>query len=567
MEHGRLPDNFLLEVTRIPGSKEKVCLQAIEHYKQYTNHPDNVVREIARAMVGNLTEYYETSHEGSKNLDIALPHLSETANFLDGKNTTSMDVQSTARIKSFYSAYEKLLGQCANNLQSQKVIPEHGLIKDLIATRDVLYPRYQLRHEPQTFYKSVYKTILEYMEYIDDLSKVNPDYGFEFIGEEKQRELGKPKKYSTDLSEISVPDKDFLDYALEIKNVPHVYRNLVACSQKLDSTTILDNMIALQTLKDKEKVKELPLVKTLKNEINKETLLSFRNDLEQEVINSMTKNMYKDFCDKSKEDFSYIYKFSLKPEHKDFLDIIDKIDEAVKMNRWNVDFLNTNEYQNITKGILNQKADALLRKREELFETELAEIKELDLQQYGEHLYTAKKLKNFSLCVKDYMRNPKESLYQSLHIAVKTPFGFYEKQFRTEAQHNFAEYGHASHSNTYKPYEKENFHVLKVCTPLMPKRDEYGEIITPIQLVPSTLDEAIKEYYHKGFEFFSGGISLELFEKIYRNENDFDNAMLALGPSKGGMMSRLKPKFSFPKFMSRPKKGPSTDDSDPHDNR
>ena len=61
------------------------------------------------------------------------------------------------------------------------------------------------------------------------------------------------------------------------------------------------------------------------------------------------------------------------------------------------------------------------------------------------------------------MRNPKEALYQSLHMAVKTPFGFYEKQFRTESQHNVAEYGYASHSNTYKPYEKENFHILKIC--------------------------------------------------------------------------------------------------------
>ena len=570
MELGRLPDNFLLEVTRIPGPKEKVCLQAIEHYNHYVNHPDIIVRELARAMVGNLNEYYEISNKGSKNFEIALPHLSEAVNFLDAKNTASMDVQSTARIKSFYSTYEKLLIQCANTLQANKPIPTNGLIKDLIATRDVLYPRYQLKHEPQTFYRFVYKTILEYMEYIDELSKENPEYGFEFIGEDKQRELEKPKQYSSDLNEISVPEKDFLDYALEIKNIPHIYRRLVACSQKLDSSIILDNIIALQNSHNEEKIDELPLIKNIKNEINKETLISFRNNLEQEVINYMNKDMYKNFKTKSREDFLYIYKFTLKPEHKDFLDIVSNIDEAIELDNWNVNFFkNSNLYSNVTKGILSEKADELLRTREELFQNELEEIKNIDLQQYGEHFHIAQKLKYFSLCIKDYMRNPKEALYQSLHMAVKTPFGFYEKQFRTESQHNVAEYGYASHSNTYKPYEKENFHILKICTPLMPKRDETGEIISPIELMPSTLDEAIKEYYHTGFETFSGGIPLDVFRKIYNTEESFYKAMMEIGPSKGGMMSRLTSKFSLSKLFQKPKQVLflSTDDSDPHNNR
>ena len=81
-----------------------------------------------------------------------------------------MDVQSTARIKSFYSAYEKLLGDCLNHYKNRTPIPEHELINDIIATRDVLYPRYQLKNEPQTFYKLVYKTVLDYMEYIDTLN-------------------------------------------------------------------------------------------------------------------------------------------------------------------------------------------------------------------------------------------------------------------------------------------------------------------------------------------------------------------------------------------------------------
>ena len=159
-----LPDNFLLDITNIPGSSDDVCLTSIEHYRDFLYHPDPIVANIAQAMIGNLTEYYNISHKGSLNFELALPHLSEMANFMDSKNTPQMDIESTARIKSFYSLYEKLLMECSDRLEKKTAIPTSGLAYDIIATRDVIHPRYQFRLEPENFYRHVYGLILEYIK-------------------------------------------------------------------------------------------------------------------------------------------------------------------------------------------------------------------------------------------------------------------------------------------------------------------------------------------------------------------------------------------------------------------
>lgn len=163
------------------------------------------------------------------------------------------------------------------------------------------------------------------------------------------------------------------------------------------------------------------------------------------------------------------------------------------------------------------------------------------------------------------MRHPKETGYQSFHIVVKTPFGRYEKQFRTQDQHHFAEYGHASHSNSYKPYEKESFHRLKVYTPLMPRRDENKEIILPIRLEPLGLEEAIKKYYHKDFSFFSDGLSMDQFQEAH--PNDFDEAMLALSQPNEKLLERISKGFSFLKKIKYKLLPKTINDNSPFDNR
>ena len=95
----QLPEDFILDITELAGSGNTACLIAIEHYRQFLNSENPIVRQISQAMVGNLTEYYNISHPGSMNFELALPHLSEMANFMDSKNTPQMDIESTARIK------------------------------------------------------------------------------------------------------------------------------------------------------------------------------------------------------------------------------------------------------------------------------------------------------------------------------------------------------------------------------------------------------------------------------------------------------------------------------------
>lgn len=561
-----LPEYFLLDITNLAGSSDTVCLKAMQHYKEYLEYPNPVVQQISKAMVGNLTEYYNISHQGSFQLETALPHLSDVANFMNSKSSPNMDVQSIARIKSFYSAYEKLLSSCAENLEKKNPIPSNGFAKDLIATRDILYPRCQFRNNPQVFYKQVYSTILEFMEYIDELSKENPEYGFVPVSAEKQTAVMKPKKYHFPDGEIvTIPEKDFLSYAFSEKGIPEVYRNLVTISTKLDPEIISKDILKIQT-KSINNVYDLPTIQILQNEIKKEALVDFRNNLEQEFLDSMPadSSMLKNYITRNKEDFIYIHK-GLEPLYKDYLEIISNIDTALKDGK-------TPTYlaSHLVGGTTTQKA---IEKKLSLSEAEqksklkniIDELSNLNLNHFELDLATAKKLQYFASCSKDYMRHPKETGYQSFHIVVKTPFGRYEKQFRTQDQHHFAEYGHASHSNSYKPYEKESFHRLKVYTPLMPRRDENKEIILPIRLEPLGLEEAIKKYYHKDFSFFSDGLSMDQFQEAH--PNDFDEAMLALSQPNEKLLERISKGFSFLKKIKYKLLPKTINDNSPFDNR
>lgn len=560
-----LPRNFLLEITKIPGSKDEVCKKAIAHYKLYATYPDPSISKIAEAMVGNLTEYYDISHQGSHKFELAIPHLSDVANFMDSKNTPIMDIQSTARIKSFYSLYEKLLLECSNKLEKNKDIPTKGLAKDIIATRDVLYPRYQFKNDPQAFYKSVYGAVLEFMDYIDELSQENPEYGLEPLTPEKQYEFQRPKRYTFSQDDVTIPEKDFIDYALEIKKVPQIYRILSSLPDDFDQEKILTDIQKIQNAISEDEIHDLPLVKALKNQIKKESLITFRDNLEKKIFSSITtKQMYDDYRNMSPEDFIYVYEKALKPEFKDYISIISTIDDSMKKGVEPTQLAAIITGEKITRDALATEFELAALNQECYLETSIFHLNTLDIQNFAQNYKQAKKIQHYAACSKDYMRYPKEVGYQSLHTIVNTPFGQYEKQFRTYEQHKYAENGPASHSQTYKPYEKENFHRLKVCTPLMPARNDDDDIITPIQLAPLSLNDAIKEYYHKDFKFFSG-MSMEMFELAH--PDDFDEAMLALSEQNDNLMTRIRNTFRFLKDRLTPRQKaliapPTTDNGD-----
>lgn len=553
-----LPEDFILDITGIPGSSSDVCLIAIEHYKQFINSQNILVRQISAAMIGNLTEYYNLSNKGSLNFELALPHLSEMANFMDSKNTPQMDIESTARIKSFYSTYEKLLLECSELLEHGKALPTSSLAYDLIATRDVLYPRYQLRLEPQAFYKHVYGLILEYMEHIDDLSEEDSRYGFEEIPPHKQIEISRPKKFNFIPDETYViPDKDFIDFAFEIKNIPEIYRYLTSLPPNMGSADIKSDIEQIKKNPKSTEITSLPLVKAIKNQLRKENLLEFRNSLEEDLLSIMVNpKMLKEYKELSAEDFIYIYKQRLAPYQRDFARIIEYIDQTISSGNYDfrLNFSNFIKEGTMSEQLVDDLLTRQLSKQYNSLKLKLALIAETDLETFDQLFEEASQITYFSRCAKDYMRNPKETGYQSFHIIVRTPFGRYEKQFRTAAQNDFAEHGHASHSATYKPYEKENFHRLKIFQPLMPKRNENGDIITPITLEPLDFGSAVKAYYHQDFSFFANGLTFEEFQA--EHAEDFDIAMFELSNSNTseGMLDRIAKAFSslkpFEFFMS-----------------
>lgn len=558
MDIKHLPPNFLIDITKIPGSSDSVCLIAIEHYKQFLDHPDPIIKQLAQAMVGNLTEYYGISHIGSPNLDAALPHLSDMSNFMDSKNSPNMDIQSTARIKSFYSAYEKLLLECSERLERNEPLPTSSISTDLIATRDILYPRYHFKFQPQKFYHLVYRTILEYMEFIDNLSESDPRYGFVEVEKSKKINMTHPQKTDFEPDEsFSVPDRDFKDFALEIKGVPNIYRYLTPLTTNMSELEIRQDIETMQNPDcSQEDLFRLPLTKALISDLQKQRLLAFRNQLEQDFIdNVIPKNpkskMWQEYRQIPTQNFLYIYKHSIKPEYRDYLPIIDAIDQAITSGTYRVDWDTL-----ITSSEASQKAIAALLHEESITQSAILSdrlelLRSMDLDNFDRNMGIAKKIEYYAACSKDYMRFPKGTGYQSFHVLVRAPFGIYEKQFRTEDQDRIAEHGHASHSKIYKPDEKEYFHRLKICTPLMPMRDENSEIISPLQLEPLSFDEAIIAYYHKPFEVFSGGLSLKAFRAQYPDEDDFDEAILALSQPNEKFANKISNAFNFLKNLRK----------------
>ena len=162
---------------------------------------------------------------------------------------------------------------------------------------------------------------------------------------------------------------------------------------------------------------------------------------------------------------------------------------------------------------------------------------------FSEKFQKACRILDYDACSKDYMVYPKDNGYQSFHIRINTPFGTYEKQFRTDKQHSFAEKGNASHSLNYKPDVKTSFHRLKIPSPFIPKRDSNGDIIRPTELGVAPFEHAVAFYYGIPFSAFVDGKSFEEFESQFYTKEDFDKALLDLSPKDSNFITKLLNKF------------------------
>lgn len=166
-----------------------------------------------------------------------------------------------------------------------------------------------------------------------------------------------------------------------------------------------------------------------------------------------------------------------------------------------------------------------------------------DMPNFYAKFQKACRILHYDACSKDYMANPKDNGYQSFHIRINTPFGPYEKQFRTEQQHSFAEKGHASHSLNYKPDVKTSFHRLKVPSPFVPKRDSHNDLIIPTELGVASFEHAVKFYYGIPFSTFANGKTFEEFQAQFSTKEEFDQALLDLSPTDNNFMTKLLNKF------------------------
>ena len=112
----------------------------------------------------------------------------------------------------------------------------------------------------------------------------------------------------------------------------------------------------------------------------------------------------------------------------------------------------------------------------------------------------------YSKYIKDYIKYPKDSLYQALHVRYFLNNIPFETQIKTQQMHEFAEYGAASHKY-YKPRSSFNIHKVPQELGFIKKDDGYK-----IDFLPT--DESIKLYYGYSFED-KFGITFQSFTKSF----------------------------------------------------
>ena len=143
-----IPEDFIFDIASVPGSSDEVCQKTIKHYEKMKEKPDLDARlvNICNGIIGALTEYYKLASRSSENLRGVLPHISEAARFMESQTTVDIDIESSGRIKSFYSEYVKIIDRVKEFVEHDKAIPMDGFLEDTWATRDIIHPRHDMRY-------------------------------------------------------------------------------------------------------------------------------------------------------------------------------------------------------------------------------------------------------------------------------------------------------------------------------------------------------------------------------------------------------------------------------------
>ena len=159
--------------------------------------------------------------------------------------------------------------------------------------------------------------------------------------------------------------------------------------------------------------------------------------------------------------------------------------------------LNENETAQICYDFLKTQIDFNIKNGNTLLKAKHIDSTNIDslknkISEYNIQIPTIEFDDKYSDFVKNYIKNPKESLYQALHVRYMIGDIPFETQIKTNKMHNFAEYGAASHKY-YKPRSSFNIHKVP---------QELGFIKTnsgfKIDFLP--IDESIKLYYGYTFE-------------------------------------------------------------------
>ena len=330
---GNIPDDFMFDITNIPGSSDDITLQAIEHYKKQAGNPELELhlRYIAHAYVTNLTDYYEMCNFNSSTLRKALPHFSEDVRFMESKNSPDIYIESSGRIKSCYSFYDRLADMIHKCISKNQPIPEHGAFHDIYATRDIFFPFHDMTYNPQQFYKLTYRIILEYFEFIDKLSEQDSSYSLVPMSQNEKKDLKRPKIPTYCENDIDIPDKNFIDYALEERNIPVGYRYLAQISDDLPPLHMINEILILKNynLDDKTSYSDSPLYKAIVKQSEQEMLDKLRYILEKKIIESFPKDKkdtLKDYRTLPISEFLSKYKSNLNASQSGYCKLLDFLD-------------------------------------------------------------------------------------------------------------------------------------------------------------------------------------------------------------------------------------------------
>lgn len=332
---GNIPDDFMFDITNIPGSSDDITLQAIEHYKKQAGNPnlEMHLRYIAHAYVTNLTDYYEMCNFNSPTLRKALPHFSENVRFMESKNSPDIHIESSGRIKSLYSFYDRLADMIQKCISKNEPIPEHGAFYDIYATRDIFIPFHDMTYNPQQFYKLTYRNILEYFEFIDKLNKQDSRYSLIPMSENEKQDLKRPKIPTYSDNDVDIPSKNFIEYALEERNIPVGYKYLAEISDDLPPLYIVDEILMFKNynLDDKTSYSASPLYKAIVKQTEQEMLDKLKYIIEKKIIESFPKDkkdILKEFRSLPISEFLIKYQSSLNSYQSGYCKVLDYLDNA-----------------------------------------------------------------------------------------------------------------------------------------------------------------------------------------------------------------------------------------------